>query len=234
MTDTNYDNIDKLKLINKITAILAHEIRNPVSSIAGVAQLIRSDKEVLNNEEQRQKIVGIIERESERLTNLVEEFLIYSGSEKRKNEDLDLSSVMNESCENLKANKEYASKDVTLSFKTKMPVFIIKGDQQRMVQAFDNILINALQASPIKGTISISSKEMVDGIHISVSDTGAGIQEGTESSIFEPFFTTKERGTGLGLAIAKNIIKAHGGDIEVSNSLQGGAVFKMFFPKTIK
>ncbi len=231
MTNTSHDNIDKLKLINKITAILAHEIRNPVSSIAGVAQLIRSDKEVLNNEDQRQKIIGIIERESERLTNLVEEFLIYSGSEKRKNEDIVISSVISESCENIKANKEYSAKGLDFEYKAKDLNFVIRGDYQRMVQAFDNILMNAVQASPAKASIKITFKEMVEGLYISISDKGAGIPKEAQSNIFEPFFTTKERGTGLGLAIAWNIINAHGGTIEANNDPDGGAVFKIFFPK---
>lgn len=228
-----YDNIEKLKLINKITAILAHEIRNPVSSIAGVAQLIRSDKEVLNNDEQRQKLISIIERESERLTNLVEEFLIYSGSEKRKNEEIILTSLLNSSCDNIRSNKDYTAKNIDLDCKTKDSSFAIKGDLQRMMQAFDNILINAVQASPENGKISISTKEMVEGIYITVSDNGKGISKEAEANIFEPFFTTKEKGTGLGLAIVWNIIKAHGGTIQAYNNTDGGAVFKIFFPKTI-
>jgi len=225
------DEIEKLKFINKITAILAHEIRNPVSSIAGVAQLIKSDKDVLNNEDQKQKLIGIIERESERLTNLVEEFLVYSGSEKRKNEKVILESLIQSSCENIKANKEFIEKGLILDCKIKHSDFVMLGDFQRLIQAFDNVLLNAVQASTNNGIITISTTELIDGINILISDQGVGIPKEVKNNIFEPFFTTKEKGTGLGLAIAWNIINAHSGKIDASNTSSGGALFKIFFPK---
>lgn len=216
----------------KIAAILAHEIRNPVSSIAGAAQLIRSDKEVLNNDEQRIKLMGIIERETERLTNLVEEFLVYSGSEKRKNDPVNLTEVLNRSINNIKTNAEYSLKNIKIDFKDQSHDFIMNGDEQRLIQAFDNILLNAVQASPANSTITVQTKEMTEGMFITITDQGVGIPEVSIKEIFEPFFTTKEKGTGLGLAITWNIINAHSGNIEVSNSnTSNGAVFKIFFPR---
>ncbi len=216
----------------KIAAILAHEIRNPVSSIAGAAQLIRSDKEVLNNDEQRIRLMGIIERETERLTNLVEEFLVYSGSEKRKNEPVNLTEVLNRSTNNIKTNVEYALKNIKIDFKDQAHNFIMNGDEQRLIQAFDNILLNAVQASPLNSTITIQTKEMTEGMFITISDQGVGISEASIKEIFEPFFTTKEKGTGLGLAITWNIIHAQSGSIEASNSgTSNGAVFKICFSR---
>lgn len=232
MTEQPYDNIEKLKLINKITAILAHEIRNPVSSIAGVAQLISSDKDVLNNEEQRKKLIGIIERESERLTNLVEEFLVYSGSEKRKNERFELNTLIQNSCDNIRSNKDFIKKELSLDCKIKHSNFSVQGDFQRLLQSFDNILVNAVQASTNKGKITLNTTELVNGVNIVISDQGAGISQEAKGNIFEPFFTTKEKGTGLGLAIAWNIIRAHNGTIEADNADNGGAIFKIFLAKT--
>ncbi|MEI6079748.1 MAG: ATP-binding protein [bacterium] len=230
---SNDEKIDKLKLINTITSVLAHEIKNPVSSIAGVSELIRMDKDILSDQGQKDKLLSIIDRESSRLTNLVEEFLIYSGSEKRKNEEINLNAIVQNTCDNIRVNKEFVDKNLKMeiSLLDEEPSPVIFGDFYRLSQAFDNVMMNAVQASQTDGSIRCSVTSTGDNITISISDNGAGIPEDIKNRIYEPFFTTKEKGTGLGLAIVKNIILAHGGEIGVKQNKKG-TTFEMTFHKS--
>ncbi len=228
---SNEDKLDKLKLINTIAAVLAHEIKNPVSSISGVSELIRTDNDILLNKDQKDKLLGIIDRESNRLTNLVEEFLVYSGSEKRKNEQININALIQNSCDNIRVNKEFLEKKLELELKDNDdPWHLIYGDFQRLSQALDNILINAVQASEKGGKIFCTVKDVNETISVTINDNGVGIQDEIKNKIFEPFFTTKEKGTGLGLAIVNNIILAHGGYIDVKKN-NPGTSFNITFPK---
>ncbi|MCX6112794.1 MAG: ATP-binding protein, partial [Proteobacteria bacterium] len=225
------DKIDKLKLINTIASVLAHEIKNPVSSIAGVSELIRTDKDILSNQDQKHKLLGIIDRESIRLTNLVEEFLIYSGSEKRKNEGININALIQNACDNIRVNKEFIEKKLHLDLKVnENSGSMIYGDFQRLSQAFDNVLINSVQACQKDGKIFCTVKDTDGSTNVIINDSGIGITDDIKKRIFEPFFTTKERGTGLGLAIVRNIISAHGGKIEVKQN-NPGTTFNIMFPK---
>ena len=228
---SNEDKADKLKLINTIAAVLAHEIKNPVSSISGVSELIRTDNDILSNKDQKDKLLGIIDRESTRLTNLVEEFLIYSGSEKRKNEEININAIIRNTCDNIRVNKEFLEKGLNLELKANNDKdSIICGDFHRLSQAMDNVFINAVQACGKNGNILCTVKNSNGSINVMVNDTGVGIPDNVKNRIFEPFFTTKEKGTGLGLAIVNNIILAHGGDIEVKQN-DPGTTFNITFPK---
>lgn len=230
--DISYeDKLDKLKLINTIASVLAHEIKNPVSSIAGVSELIGSDKDILLDQNQKDKLLGIINRESKRLTNLVEEFLVYSGSEKRKNEEININALIQNSCDNLRVNKEFVEKTLSLNVNINNDKeSIISGDFHRLSQAFDNILINAAQACKKDGKINCSISNIKGKINITIQDNGEGISEEIKTRIFDPFFTTKDKGTGLGLAIVKNIVMAHDGNIDVIPE-KSGTTFNITFQK---
>jgi signal transduction histidine kinase len=224
------DKIDKLKFVNTIASILAHEIKNPVSSIAGVSELIQTDRDILLDQGQKEKLLGIIDRESSRLTSLVEEFLIYSGSEKRKNEEINVNALVQNSCDNARVNREFVEKGIGLEFAPdESSVCKVHGDFQRLTQAFDNIFINAVQACGKKGQITCSVKCNDGKVQIHITNDGAGIPDEIKTKIFEPFFTTKEKGTGLGLAIVSNIIAAHDGKIELQQNKQG-TTFSITFP----
>lgn len=209
---------EKTKILDDVVSVLAHEIKNPVSSLSGVAELIRTDDKILNSEEQKNKLLGIIERETNRLSKLTEEFLIYSGSEKRRNEKIELLTLLSSACDNIKIQKDFISKNLTLKLETEETTILMYGDYNRLEQAFNNILINAVHASKTNGVIKCSvSKGFADFIVV-ISNNGEKIPEAALNRIFTPFFTTKDKGTGLGLAIASNIIKAHDGDIMVISS----------------
>jgi signal transduction histidine kinase len=223
------EKIDKLQFISTVAAVLAHEIKNPVSSIAGVSELIKSDKKILSNIKSKDKLLGIIDRESERLTSLAEEFLIYSGSEKRKEEPVNIIALVRSSCDNLRANSEFINKQLTLDLVTPdSSECIISGDYQRISQALENIMLNAIQASSQGSAISCATACDENKVNIIIADHGTGIPDEIKEKIFDPFFTTKEKGTGLGLSISKNIITAHSGHISIETSKEG-SVFKITF-----
>jgi len=219
---------DKAILLDNVVSILAHEIKNPVSSLAGVADLIRSDQKMLDNPKQRQKLLGIIDREAIRLTNLTEEFLIYSGSEKRRNERIELDALIQICCDSVRAQKDFADKNITLSFNSQNGPHITYGDFHRLEQVFTNILINSIQACPSNGKIDCSVVSNNDDITVTIANNGDMIPTLVMEKIFDPFFTTKDKGTGLGLAIVKNIVHAHYGDIQVQ-STEAETSFKMRF-----
>lgn len=219
---------DKDVLLNSVVSVLAHEIKNPVSSLAGVADLIKSDAHILNRPEERQKLLGIIDRETSRLADLTEEFLVYSGSEKRRNERIELDALVQICCESIKSHKGFMDKELSLKFDPQKGPHIIYGDFQRLEQAFTNILINAAQACDSGGTIDCGITSDASNIFVTISNDGEKIPHHLLEKIFDPFFTTKDRGTGLGLAIAKNIINAHEGEIQVQ-STESETSFKMRF-----
>jgi signal transduction histidine kinase len=228
MMDEGAKASDKEVLLNSVVSVLAHEIKNPVSSLAGVADLIRSDAHILNKPEERQKLLGIIDRETSRLANLTEEFLVYSGSEKRRNERIEIDALLQICCESTKAQKVFIDKDLSLKFNSENGPHIIYGDSQRLEQAFPNILVNAAQACADGGIIDCTVTGSGSDIFVTISNDGEKIPHHVLEKIFDPFFTTKDRGTGLGLAIAKNIINAHEGEIQVQ-STESETSFKMRF-----
>ncbi len=226
------ERMDKLQFISTVAAVLAHEIKNPVSSIAGVSELIKSDSEILSDNNNKTKLLGIIDRESERLTNLAEEFLLYSGSEKRKEEPVNIIALLQSSCDNIRSNSEFIAKNLKLDLISPEDTHcIISGDYQRLSQAIENILINSVQASTASASISCAVVCNKDNMDIMIIDDGGGVPDKIKEKIFEPFFTTKEKGTGLGLAISKNIITAHSGSISIE-TVNRGSVFKINFKRT--
>jgi signal transduction histidine kinase len=219
---------DKAALLDNVVSVLAHEIKNPVSSLAGVSDLIKSDENILNNPDQRQKLLGIIERETTRLANLTEEFLIYSGSEKRRNERVEIDALIQTCCESVRAHKDFIDRNINLSFHSEKGPHITYGDFHRLGQVFTNILINAIQACGNNGEVKCSVTSDDKEITATIFNNGTKIPQHLVSRIFDPFFTTRDKGTGLGLAIAKNIIKAHNGNIQVQ-STESETSFKMRF-----
>ena len=118
--------------------------------------------------------------------------------------------------------------DALISFDNKLPE--VMADSDMLYQAFLNIFINALQAMPDGGEISIRVQPVEGAVQISFADQGKGVPEELLEKIWDPYFTTKDKGTGLGLGIVKNIIDAHGGDIRIENIPEGGARVLIHLP----
>jgi signal transduction histidine kinase len=217
---------ERLSALGELSAILAHEIRNPLASIRGTAEILMEEGISVAS---RGEFLGILVKESDRLNRVVEDFLRMARPEPidKKGCDIneELANMITFLCAEARTGK------VTLQLiPSALPKF--SGDGEKLRQAFMNIILNGIQASPAGGRVTVSTLLTEDSscIEIRFSDDGPGISPATLGDIFEPFFTTKGSGTGLGLPITKTIIEGHGGTVEVENEPGHGATFKVTLP----
>jgi two-component system sensor histidine kinase HydH len=223
---------DKRDLLARLLARLAHEIRNPLSSLDIHVQLL--DEDLAQAAPQtRQQLSGrleIIRGELTRLENIVKRFLRLASPSALELESVNLAQVVNHVCKLL--GPEAAARDVELvtSIDTSLP--ILRADGVQLTQALLNLVINALQAVDRRGRIEVfATRVAAEGaIVLEVHDSGPGVPPEKLASVFEPYFTTKEEGSGLGLWIAQQIAVAHGGGLELDNAPEGGAVFRLRLP----
>jgi len=208
---------EKLSTLGEMAAVLAHEIRNPLGSIRGTAEILKDD---YRPGEPKYEFIEIQIKETERLNRVVEDFLRMA---RQQPNDMKLCSIQDEleTIVTLVSN-DARVRQVKLELRTPARQIVLRGDGERLRQAFLNIIINALQATPPGGNVTISTAPPQGGgqegfCEIRFHDSGAGIDRTGLSRIFEPFYTTKPDGTGLGLAITNRIIKGHGGTITVES-----------------
>ena len=226
---------DRLALLGKLAAALAHEIKNPLGGIKGAAQLIRAevahDPSLLEN-------TDIMIREVDRVNQLLDQLLDLARPAGLHLEPLNVHELL-EHVLGLEAHTAAAAKvRILRSFDPSLPP--ITGDRSRLVQVFLNLVENALQAGPTCMTVTTRIEtdfSMRTGrssatrfVSVDVRDDGAGIDEDDLPDVFAPFFTRKRRGTGLGLAICDRTVKEHGGRLNVESRLGEGSVFRVSLP----
>ncbi len=221
---------ERLSAIGELAAVLAHEIRNPLGSIKGTAEILKDD---FRPGDRKYEFLEILVKESERLNRVVEDFLRLARPQRAVMGSCD---VMGELANVIVlVSAEARKRHVLLELKpAELPQ--MAGDPEKLRQAFLNIILNGLQATEPGGSVTITGAyegpaDAEPGrIDISFADTGAGIGGEALEKIFEPFHTTKEDGTGLGLAITRKIIEGHGGSIEVKSTLGEGTTFIVRLP----
>ena len=220
---------DRLAGVGELAAGLAHEIRNPLASIAGSSQMLR---ESAASSGESAALLDIIGRESQRLNGLITDFLAYAGPSQRNTMRLDVAVLLRDVAEAVRAG-EAREKGVAVELAPLEPL-PVEGDGEQLKQVTWNLVRNAVQAAPPGGKVTIGGFEQTrHGIRYvvaTVADTGGGISPGTLEKIFNPFFTTKEGGTGLGLSISQRIVHQHKGFIEVRQAPGEGCVFSVFLP----
>jgi len=226
--------MERLVLAGRFAAEIAHEIKNPLAAMSGAMQMLKGET---GQNELSKKLMGIVQREIERINTLVTQFLwMTKGSpESAQVEDVAVCSVIEEIIALLRAKKQAtASHAIRTYFRTRPMIAI---DPNHLHRVLWNLFVNALEAMPEGGELSISVQlqEHPDNsgrpVRIDIGDTGCGIAEGTFKRIFDPFFTTKPNGTGLGLSIVYQLVEKAGGGIEVSRPRTGtGSIFSLFFP----
>jgi two-component system sensor histidine kinase PilS (NtrC family) len=178
--------------------------------------------------------MDIVVRETDRLNTIITEFLEYARLKNAQNDYIELSSVLDETIMLLKNCKEYSG-NIRITQQVD-PHTVIKGDSQRIRQVFWNLLINACQAMPQGGEITVTArvssraKDDLDWCEIIITDSGQGIAQEDRDRIFNPFFTTKTGGTGLGLSIVYRIIEDHQGTITVDSAPGKGTQFIIRLP----
>jgi two-component system sensor histidine kinase HydH len=221
---------EKRDLLARLLGRLAHEIRNPLSSLDIHVQLLEEDLVALAPQvrQQLRARLDIIQGELHRLESIVESFLRLTGPSAVDLERVEVIKLVTHVCELLRPEAGAREIEIVTRLAEGLPEVMV--DPVRLTQALLNLVINAMQAMERKGRIEVSGSVAAETLTLSVRDTGPGIPPEKLASIFDPYFTTKSEGSGLGLWIAQQIVTAHGGTIQVQNCPQGGAVFTMALP----
>lgn len=214
---------EKLAAIGKMAAVLAHEVKTPLTSIKMNADILSNSLE-LNNEDKQ--AFSIINKEINRLNNLVKEVLQFSRQSELDSNEFDFNEIVQTICNNTKSR--YDSRGFELI--NKIENFNISGDREKLYQVFLNLIENAFEASVDNGNVIIDNSIENGVSRIRILDNGKGIPVEIKSRIFEPFYTTKSSGTGLGLSICKKIIEQHKGSIKLISSEPGKTIFEIVLP----
>jgi two-component system, NtrC family, sensor histidine kinase PilS len=207
---------DRMAAVGELSAGIAHEIRNPLTAIAGSVQVLKSST-ALSPQEQR--LMSIILKESERLNRTIAEFLQFVKPQHKVAAEFDIAASIAETLD-LLANSPELQPTHRIERDIHPPVFKIIGDPNQIRQVFWNMARNAVQAMPAGGTLRVSTEVDRDFYRIEFMDTGKGMSDADQRRLFQPFRTTFPSGTGLGMAISYRIVQEHGGRIDV-DSLQG-------------
>jgi two-component system sensor histidine kinase HydH len=219
---------ERLSMMGQMAASIAHEIKNPLGSIKGAAQIV-GDKST--SEKDRNEFAEIIRKESDRLDKVVRDFLAYSRPAPSSITTLNIDDVLSTAQKHLKYQAE--KQGVTINYNPGDEL-TMRGDPEKLHQLFLNILLNAIQAMTGGGEIEIRSDKVMEKkgglIRIEISDNGPGIPDDILQKIFDPFFSTKSQGTGLGLATARAIVTEHRGSIEARSRPGEGTTFIITFP----
>jgi two-component system sensor histidine kinase PilS (NtrC family) len=225
---------ERTQALLEMSAAMAHEIRNPLASIRGAAQELGTS--ALPKEDDR-KLLDVVIRESDRLNEIISEFLEYASDRPLEMELFDLADVLRDTAMLLEARKLH-----NVAIKVELPrSMVCRGSPDKLKQVFLNLGINAVDACSQDvrlGHIGIRcaagrspDADGRQGILVEFQDDGPGIPPENLSRIFDPFFTTKPHGVGMGLAIARKIVRGHGGEISVSTPPGGkGALFRVWLP----
>jgi two-component system, NtrC family, sensor histidine kinase HydH len=217
---------EKLAALGQLAAGIAHEIRNPLTSIN---ILIHSLTESLSPETAHREDLKVIEEEIQRINQIVEEFLRFARPAPPLFKETEIVPVLDEILQLLKPQFERHRISVHKDLKTLPPITL---DREQMKQVVLNLLMNAIQAMPVGGRLDLSARVLEDNrwMKLSIRDSGIGIPPQDLKKLFDPFFSTKEGGLGLGLSIAHRIIDQHHGKIELESNPGEGTAFHLWLP----
>jgi signal transduction histidine kinase len=207
-----------LASLGKAAATIAHEVKNPLSSMKTLAQLMREDPEV---EQRYSRDLSYMIGEIDRLNSSVVQLLSFARTAPAAEAEVDLSVMLDNTARTL--NRQFASEGIRIDFDGEPDVRLKRSTPELIQQIVLNLALNAAQASRQGDAVRIEARRCPDGrTAVRVIDQGAGIPDELRAQIFDPFFTTKQKGTGLGLAIVKRNVELLGGTIEVESPLAGG------------
>ncbi len=220
---------EKLVSMGRVVASIAHEIRNPLGIIRSSAELLQ--RRAGKTDPGTNRILEAIYDESVRLSQTVNDFLDYARPRQPRDDLVDVSLVLDQATGFLQ--DEFSRRGVAVENDVERALFV-RGDKDLLYRAFYNILINGQQAMDSPGIIKICSKRKKDEngplVILEFLDSGKGFDPDIMDNLMDPFFTTKDGGTGLGLPIVKSIVLGHGGEIELENGPDGGALVRVILP----
>lgn len=212
---------EKLSVVGQLAAGVAHEIRNPLTSIRGFIQFLQEGH---NKEE----YFHVILSELDRIQSVVNEFLVLAKPQAINFKPRDLSYLLHQVTELLGTEAIMNNVQITTDFDS--AIQMVNGEENQLKQLFINIVKNAIESMPNGGMITVQLKAQQDKVLIRFTDQGDGIAEDRIKKLGEPFYTTKEKGTGLGLMISYKIVQAHQGSMKINSKRNKGTTVEIMFP----
>ncbi|MEO7651533.1 MAG: ATP-binding protein [Bryobacteraceae bacterium] len=224
---TSFDQLrlaDRLAAIGQLAASLAHEIRNPLGSIDGAIDICQRT----TSDEKRREFLAIIKKEAGRLNGLLTDLLDFARPRTPQMRQVRIDSIMKSVVDLISHNAQ--QRGVRLKSEVPRDFPLVECDSQQITQALLNVVLNAVQATPSGGTVSLSVSTEDERVLLRVRDEGSGIGAGDLERIFDPFYTTKESGTGLGLSVSYQILGQHQGRIRVERNSDTGMTLILMWP----
>ncbi len=216
---------DRMAALGDMAARMAHEIKNPLASISGSAQVLTSLDGV---DETKDRLLHIVVDESRRLSGILDEFLDYARPHQATHKPCNVSQMLKDCMDLLRRSAELGGNH-RLSLDTAEDL-IVHGEEHLLKQLFWNLSRNAIQAMPSGGELTISAQRRKGSAVMVWQDTGVGMSEEVRRRAFEPFMTTNPQGTGLGLAVVYTAIEDHGGTIDIQSSPGAGTTITVELP----
>ena len=218
---------ERLASLGHLAAGIAHEIRNPLSSIRGFAQYFMNR---FKGQEEEQGYASIMVKEVDRLNRVITELLDFARPKEPHRESHSLENIMDHALALLGPELIRKKVEIERDYESNLPQVLVDRDQ--LTQAFLNLLLNSLESIEGGGKIRVSLKMggVQPSAEVAIADTGRGIPQEDLGKVFEPFFSTKRKGTGLGLAIVHQIVESHGGEVAVESREGMGTTFRIILP----
>lgn len=212
---------ERFSAVGHLAAAIAHEVRNPLASLSGAVQLLRVDQE-------EERLMEIIQREIQRINELVTRFLQSTRRTEFNPVPTDLEELVKEVVETFSQDQQYVG--VVNTQVMFQPIGPLPLDRERVRQILWNLLLNAAQAMPDGGAVRISGEQVGGRVRVMVSDDGVGVDAQNVSRLFDPFYTTRVGGTGLGLATVERCAREHGGEVWIRSKPGAGTTFAVWLP----
>lgn len=220
---------DRLAAVGELAASIAHEIRNPLGSIRGSAELLVAELDLEGTE---QRLLELILKESGRVNGLITDFLSYARLRPAVPQLVDIHSFFDDIALQVSVQGQGDGEAVDITTVVEPVDLVLMFDEEQIRQVLLNLVINAKAAIGGQGAVTIAAGLNLEAGRciMTVTDTGPGIAPSLLTEIFKPFVTTRKQGTGLGLATVQRIMHAHGGSVTAANLPEGGAVFTLSLP----
>ncbi len=227
LTEQQMQRMERFMGLGSLAAGLHHEIKNPLSALSLHVQLFEEQFEGQPLPAETREILGVLKTEVTRITGVLESFRSYASIDRLTRTTVFMDRLLDRQVRLI--TPQASALGVQIQTEIESPLPRLKGDRGKLEQVILNLLINAMDAMPGGGLLTISAAVQENYVIVRVADTGHGISDDLRPHLFDPYFTTKGNGTGLGLALSEKIVRQHGGILELCPSEQG-AVFAVSLP----